>query len=458
MRPPRPRSCLCNNGGVSLAMAHLVATGQISPFHYLHTQAAAMPRCLRFNQKPKRKLFLSEERRAACVKMNESELDAAAFRPPNITTSPASSTNPQEDRPEVTKPPKSISSPASALNLADILQNKPRVIQAFGGGHDPQSAAITLPSDLSFLQFRPSEDTDYARPFARAVLAAYRAELVPGANFKDRDLAERIVGGEGGGLVFRRGFVASNEVCNGKDPRIRRAALTHILGVLAEDCGVQNCPYRGTGCLGCLGSGMFEGCKHSHELSKKLRCSNCCVGTVSTECSIRSRRKESMEYQPQNVAGGGFDRGLPVLGSCSDEARTIGGRDSKMFFPYPPTMADDRPTILHGPLQEPQRGPRDRKKSRASKSQLPTHAVREPSAESAERDHLPRIGPVLNDFFISRKQGAPSDFDIWMSMRKRAIDYDPGVLAMECRLARLWSSVLEDELGKQRAAGLETDD
>lgn len=404
-----------------------------------------MPRFLRFNHLSKSKSF-SEDRPVPYARMVEIKPDFAAHLTAKRVPLPVSPVHSRdEERSAMSAETLSnISSPTATPTLAEVVHSKPTETHTVRI-HKYKSATMTTASELASLQFEPAEDIDYARPFARAVLAAYRAGIFPGASSKDRDLAERIVRGEGGDLVFHPDYVAANELWNGKDPRIRRAALAHILGVSAEECPVEGCPYKGAGCLRCVEPGMFQGCRHSHEISKKLTCSNCSVGADSANCSIRSRRKDSVEYQGDSDHVQAAEVRYPV------RANAIEGRESKMFLPF---LVDIRSSTSHGLVQEPERGLYDRK-IRARTSRGPGQESRVSGEGSDRRKRLLHIGPVLNDFFVPRKQGLPSDFDIWMAMRKRAIDYDPEVLAMECRLAKLWSSVLEDELGKQKAAGFE---
>lgn len=364
-----------------------------------------MPRRPRFFHSKSKSL--QEQRPAARANMKEGKLnmvegslDFTSLLPPKWTSSHAPQTHREDEKPSETEP----TSHSWRPSLLEVRHSKLLEIEP-AETHNEMTTTIAHPAELSCLQFQPVVTTNYARAFARAVLAAYRSNSFPGASQKDRLYAERVVQGEGRDLVFRPGYVASNTAWDGKDPRLRRAAFTHIFGVTAADCTVIGCPYRGNSCVGCETSGTFEGCRHSHEVSKKLRCSNCEAGTKGTECSVRHHRVDSKD---------------------AHQGKNPRPKASRVFFPSA-VEVDNRSQSTTNMLEQIQK---------ESNSQGPS-----------------QIGPVLNDFFVSRKEDIPSDFDVWMAMRKRAIEYEPGVLAMECRLAKLWSSVLEDELVKQKAAG-----
>lgn len=337
--------------------------------------------------------------------MVEGSFDVNSILPANSTVSPPDNEDENLARTET------ISSwTTTTPHLVEIHHKKAAEVSPADSHHEDSSTLFTQTGDLSYLRFRPLESTDYARRFARAILAAYISNMFPGASQRDRIYAERVVQGEGGELVFRPSYVASHAIWNGEDARLRRAALTHILGVSGANCKVDGCPYRGNACVGCENPafGVFEGCRHSHDNPQKLGCANCAVGTLSSGCSVRGVRKDSKDICREHILNERESR------SCFQH-----GAESRMGMRSSHTLFQD---TIHG-----------------------LHS----------RRHTVQIGPVLNDFFVSRREGSPNDFDIWMAMRKRAIDYEPEVLAMECRLARLWSSVLEDELGKQKAAGFQ---
>lgn len=316
----------------------------------------------------------------------EEKQDHDALSPQQRTASPVDES--------LTTPDTPSSWFATLPNLADIRHGKATKVSPVDSHHE-DSADYAQTPDLASLQFCPTYSTDYARQFARAVSAAYRVNLFPGTSQKDRIFAERIVQGEGGDLVFSPAYIATEQLWNGENARLRRAALTHILGVSSADCKVEGCPYAGSMCAGCEDpvSGVFEGCRHSHENPLKLGCANCAMRTSSSACIVQGSGKDSERVYPEHILDARHDKNA-------------------------------------------------------------SHRVARSTSEMrSSKRHTVQIGPVLNNFFISRKEGTPNDFDIWMAMRKRAIDYEPEVLAMESRLARLWSSVLEDELVKQKAAG-----
>lgn len=331
----------------------------------------------------------------------EGFVDYHALSPPNTMTSPAN------ESPAIPDTPSSWFN--TSPNMVDVRRGKGTKVSPADSHHE-DAATYAQTSDLAFLQFCPTDSTNYARLFARAVLAAYRINLFPGASQKNRIAAERVVQGEGRDLVFRPSFIAAGTLWNGEDPRLRRAALTHILGMPSAECKVEGCPYRESSCVGCEDPtfGVFAACRHSHDNPLKLGCSNCALGSTPSGCSVRDVKKKSDQM---------------------DQEHRPAERDSRNCFPRAAGSRMDMRNS-HGLLQESTLG-------------------------SDVRRHTLQIGPVLNDFFVSRREGAPTDFDIWMAMRKRAIDYEPEVLAMECRLAKLWSSVLEDELGKQKAASFD---
>ncbi|KAK5122504.1 hypothetical protein LTR85_004088 [Meristemomyces frigidus] len=86
------------------------------------------------------------------------------------------------------------------------------------------------------LRFKPIEGVEYAKAFALAMISRY-----PSGQQKDRLLAERVLNGEGGDLVFSKRYARKPDGWNGDGAEHRRAAPTHILEIDAASCSVAGC-------------------------------------------------------------------------------------------------------------------------------------------------------------------------------------------------------------------------
>ncbi|KAK6388487.1 hypothetical protein LTR65_007824 [Meristemomyces frigidus] len=131
------------------------------------------------------------------------------------------------------------------------------------------------------LRFRPLAGVDYAKPYARAVLAGYRSGQLVQSRDPTCDLAKRVLRGEGQDLVFREVYLERRHpaaLWDGAGRTLLRAAFVHILGVDAAECSLEGCLYGRRACGSCYPSatGYFEGCRHSHDISQGGQvCSNC---------------------------------------------------------------------------------------------------------------------------------------------------------------------------------------
>ena len=137
------------------------------------------------------------------------------------------------------------------------------------------------------LRFKPKPGVDYAKAFSRAVQSAYEFGSLTGGS--DIAYAARVLDGEGRDLIFSDRYlqyhIPENGTWNGLDPRTRRAAFSHILGVDAGACTAHDCLHSSS-CSHCsAGRGHFQGCRHYHDLSVKQACSNCSASGNPMKCS-----------------------------------------------------------------------------------------------------------------------------------------------------------------------------